>query len=148
MCGPLVQQSEHPANAIVPQSREPSGLIWRKRFQMPSDNFHEHQLAQPQPNAFAARTLALCLRKSDFDQLVQQVPGCARVAPNQQQPWQCVYQWIERMRVASEKTANELCSIGSAATFLDSKRQFARHHISKEIQRFSFIEFWCLTWRT
>jgi hypothetical protein len=104
----VVQESERAAHVRISQSHQPARLIGRQSFEVSSNDFDEHQLAQPCEHGFPA--VSLVQRFGDCGMNKVAKPLCGRIPrrSDMNESWQRGQQRVERPHIAPEKAADEV----------------------------------------
>ncbi len=129
-----VQERQRATDVPVTQAREPTLLRGGKSGEVTPHHFDEHQLAQAEADAFAARSRIGRLGHREVDELLQGIARRGRRAAHVKQPRQGDQQWVERTHVTAEKAADEVQPIRAAASLADRERELAGRHLAHERQ--------------
>ena len=135
----LVQKAERATHDVVAQAREPSRLLGGQRGQMSPHDLDEHQLAQPEPDAFTAGAPLPRLRDGEIDELAQRVAGRRPGGPNVEEVGQRAEQRVEGPSVATHEPAHETERLPAATVLDDDEGKLAGGHLLDEVEDFARV---------
>jgi hypothetical protein len=123
-----VQES---ADEPVAECREPAHVAGSERAEPASHQLDEHELAQAQPDAFAARAPLLGLGHGELDEPAEGIVRRERLT-DVKQARQRGEERVERADIAAEEPAHQPEPIRTVAALRDREREPARDHLSHE----------------
>ena len=110
-----MQQSDRAAHVRISQSHQPACLIGRQSFEVPSNDFDEHQLAQACEHGFPAVSLVERFGDCGMNKVAKPLRGRLTRRSDMNESWQRDEQRVERPHIAPEKAADEV-DLGRAGT--------------------------------